>query len=74
MLPPLREHRLDADPLNNRSAYDDHCTVPRARPPEVRQEHPAPTDAGLVRVQVRTAVTQDPPTVDEIGVWYVEYG
>jgi hypothetical protein len=28
----------------------------------------------LVKAQVRTAVAQYPPTVDEIGVWYVEYG
>ena len=45
-------------------------TVPRARPPCVRQEHPVPTGAELVSAQVRTVVAQYPPIVDGIGVWY----
>ena len=61
-------------PDGHQSAREDHCTVPRARPPEVRQEHPVPTGAELIKVQVRTGVAQNPPAVDETGVWYVEYG
>jgi hypothetical protein len=51
------------------SAREDHCTVPRARPPEVRQEHPVPTGAGLAKAQVRTDVAQYPPAADATGVW-----
>jgi hypothetical protein len=40
----------------------------------MRQEHPVPTGAELVKAQVRAAVTQYPPAADEIGVWYVGYG
>jgi hypothetical protein len=40
----------------------------------VRQEHPVPTGAALVKAQVLTEVAQYPPTVDETGVWYVLYG
>jgi hypothetical protein len=57
--------RADGHP----SARADHCTVPRARPPGVLQEHPIPTGAELVRAQVRTGVAQYPPTADETGVW-----
>ena len=70
----------DLDTVNDHPARrtpsprEDHCTVPRARPPEVRQEHPVPTGAELIKVQVRTAVAQSPPAVDATGVWYVEYG
>jgi hypothetical protein len=55
-------------------AREDHCTVPRARPPGVLQEHPVPTGAEVVKAQVRTEVTQYPPDADATGVWYVEYG
>jgi hypothetical protein len=40
----------------------------------MRQEHPVPTGAELVKAHVRTVVAQYPPFADEIGVWYVEYG
>jgi hypothetical protein len=46
----------------------DHCTVPRALPLGVRQEHPVPIGAELVRAHVRTWVTQYPPEADAIGV------
>lgn len=49
-------------------------TVPRARPPAVLQEHPVPTGAALMSAQVLTDVAQYPPTVEDTGVWYVEYG
>ena len=42
-------------------------TLPLARPLGVRQEHPVPTGAGLIRAHVRTGVAQYPPIDDRMG-------
>jgi hypothetical protein len=49
-----------------RSGYGP-TTLPRARPPGVRQEQPVPIGAGLIRAQVLSGVAQYPPIEDWMG-------
>jgi hypothetical protein len=47
-------------------------TVPRARPPSMRQEHPVPIGADSMSAQVRTEVAQNPPMPVDAEFWFTE--